>query len=100
MSHKAAWKAEKLGYTNVKVYTDGYPDWIKQKGNYGSVSVEFVAAQIAGNKTMIIDSRPQKTKFDKGHLPTAINIPFSQFKDLARMRAHEVFPIPRGPQKR
>lgn len=83
MSHKAAWKAEKLGYTNVKVYTAGYPDWIKQKGNYGSVSVEFVAAQIAGNKTMIIDSRPQKTKFDKGHLPTAINIPFSQFADYS-----------------
>ncbi len=79
MSHKAAWKAEKLGYNNVKVYEAGYPDWIKQKGNYGSISVEFVAQQIAGNKAVIIDSRPQKTKFVKGHLPTAINIPFSQF---------------------
>ncbi len=83
MSHKAAWKAEKLGYTNVKVYTAGYPDWIKQKGNYGSVSAEFVAKQIAGNKTMIIDSRPHKSKFQKGHIPTAINIPFTQFKELS-----------------
>jgi len=31
---------------------------------------------------VIIDSRPNKTKFVKGHVPTAINIPFSQFKDL------------------
>ena len=83
MSHKAAWKAEKLGYTNVKVYAAGYPDWIKQKGNYGSVSAEFVAKQIADNKTMIVDARPYKTKFVKGHLPTAINIPFSQFADYS-----------------
>ena len=79
MSHKAAWKAEKLGYTNVKVYTAGYPDWIKQKGNYGSISVEFVAAQIAGNKTMIIDSRPQKTKFDNIITDFFINFPLSFF---------------------
>jgi len=83
MSHKAAWKAEKLGYTNVKVYTDGYPDWIKQKGNYGSVSVEFVAAQIAGNKAILIDARPNKTKFVKGSIPTAINIPFTQFEKFS-----------------
>jgi len=82
LSHKSAWKAEKLGYTNVKVYSAGYPDWIKQKGNYGSVSVEYVAKQIEDNKTVIIDARPNKTKFVKGHIPTAINIPFTQFKDL------------------
>jgi rhodanese-related sulfurtransferase len=41
-----------------------------------------VAKQIADNKAIIIDSRPNKTKFVKGHVPTAINIPFSQFKDL------------------
>jgi rhodanese-related sulfurtransferase len=44
--------------------------------------VEFVAKQIADNKTIIVDSRPNKTKFVKGHVPTAINIPFTQFKDL------------------
>ncbi|MCK5096698.1 MAG: rhodanese-like domain-containing protein, partial [Desulfobacteraceae bacterium] len=82
LSHKAAKKAEKLGYKNVKVYAKGYPDWISQKGNYGSVSAEFVAKQIAGNKTLIVDARPQKPKFDKGHIPTAINIPFTHFEAL------------------
>jgi rhodanese-related sulfurtransferase len=46
------------------------------------VSAERVAKLIAENKTMIIDARPQKTKFNKGHIPTAINIPFSQFDVL------------------
>ena len=82
LSHKSAKKAEKLGYKNVKVYAKGYPDWISQKGNYGSVSAEFVAKQIAENKTVIIDARPQKPKFNKGHIPTAINIPFTHFEDL------------------
>ncbi len=82
LSHKSAKKAEKLGYKNVKVYAKGYPDWVGQKGNYGSVSAEFVAQQIAENKTVIVDARPQKPKFDKGHIPTAINIPFTHFDAL------------------
>ena len=82
LSHKSAKKAEKLGYKNIKVFAKGYPEWVSRKGNYGSVSVERVAKLIAENKTMIIDARPQKTKFNKGHIPTAINIPFSQFDAL------------------
>jgi len=31
---------------------------------------------------MVVDARPQKTKFEKGHIPTAINIPFTQFDTL------------------
>jgi rhodanese-related sulfurtransferase len=82
LSHKSAKKAEKLGYKNVKVFARGYPEWIRHKGNYASVSVEYVAKQIAENKTMIFDARPKKVKYDKGHIPTAINIPFSQFDAL------------------
>ena len=82
LSHKSARKAEKLGYKNISVFAKGYPEWVGQKENYASVSVEHVAKQIAKNNTMIIDARPQKTKFDKGHIPTAINIPFSQFDTL------------------
>lgn len=82
LSHKSAKKAEKLGYKNVKVYAKGYPEWVSLKGNYGSVSVEHVAKLIADNKTVIVDARPKKTKFDKAHIPTAISIPFSQFDAL------------------
>jgi len=80
LSHKSAKKAVKLGYKNVKVYAKGYPDWKSRKGNYGSVTAEFVAQKIAENKTVIVDARPQKAKFNKGHIPTAINIPFTHFE--------------------
>lgn len=71
-----------MGYTNVKVYSDGFPAWMKAKGSYASVTVEYVAQQIESNKAIVIDSRPKKPKFDKGHIPTALSIPDSQFEVL------------------
>ncbi len=82
LSHKSAKKAKALGYTNVKVFAKGFPEWKKQKGAYAAVTAEQVALQIAANDTLIVDARPQKTKFDKGHIPSAINIPYSQFDTL------------------
>jgi rhodanese-related sulfurtransferase len=29
-----------------------------------------------------VDSRPKKPKYDKGHIPSAISLPFSQFEKL------------------
>jgi rhodanese-related sulfurtransferase len=82
LSHKSAKKAKALGYTNVKVFAKGFPEWKKQKGAYAAITAERVALQIAANNTLIVDARPQITKYDKGHVPTAINIPFSQFDKL------------------
>ena len=82
LSHKSAKKAVKLGYTNVKVYAKGYPEWVSLKGNYGSYDAEHVAKLINDNNTVIVDARPLKTKFVKGHIPTALSIPFSQFDTL------------------
>ncbi|MCF8076858.1 MAG: sulfurtransferase [Desulfotignum sp.] len=83
LSHKSAKKAEALGYKNVKVFAKGFPEWMAQPGAYASVSAEYVAAQIAENKTLLVDARPQKPKYDKGHIPTAISIPDSQFDELS-----------------
>jgi rhodanese-related sulfurtransferase len=55
---------------------------MKAKGSYAAVSVEYVAEQIATNKMILVDSRPLKPKYDKGHIPTAISIPDSQFDVL------------------
>lgn len=82
LSHKSAKKAEKLGYTNVKVFAKGYPNWIAQKGNYGSISAEYLADLISKNKTMVVDSRPLIKKYNKGHVPTAMSLPFSKFDEL------------------
>lgn len=83
LSHKSARKAEKLGYTNVKVFAEGYPGWLKVAGNYPSVSVEWLKKNI-DNKTdiVLIDSRPKRKKYDKGHIPTAISIPDMQFDKM------------------
>jgi len=71
-----------MGYTNVKVFAAGFPAWIKAKGSYAGVSVEYVAQQLEGNAAVLIDSRPKKAKYDKGHIPSAISIPDSEFEKL------------------
>ena len=71
-----------MGYSNVKVFAAGYPAWIKAKGSYAAVSVEYVAKQVESNEAVVIDSRPQKPKYAKGHIPSAISIPDSQFDKL------------------
>ena len=84
LSHQSAFKAEKLGYTNIKVYAGGYPDWIKS-GHIGAISVPFLKKKMdEGAAFTLIDSRPKERKFDKGHIPGAINLPdadFDKFRD-------------------
>jgi rhodanese-related sulfurtransferase len=80
LSHKSAMKAEKLGYTNVKVFAEGYPKWMAEKAHYPSVSAEWVKSQIdKGTDMVLVDSRPKRKKYDKGHIPTAVSIPDMQF---------------------
>ncbi len=79
LSHKSAFKAEALGYTNIKVYADGFPDW-KKKGEHVAVSVQEIKRLMdKGENMVVIDSRPRKRKYDKGHIPGAISIPDSMF---------------------
>lgn len=79
LSHKSAIKAEKLGYTNVKVFSEGYPAWL-EGGNFGAVSTDYVKKLVdTGANAVIVDARPAKRKYDKGHVSTAINIPYREF---------------------
>ena len=55
---------------------------MKAKGSYAAVSVEYVADQIATNRVLVVDSRSKKAKYDKGHIPSAISIPESDFDQL------------------
>jgi len=83
LSHKSAAKAEKLGYTNVKVFAEGFPRWMKEPGHYASVSAEWLKAQMDAKADMLlIDARPKKTKYDKGHIPGAVSIPDSSFDEM------------------
>ena len=55
---------------------------MKTKGAYSAVSVEYVGAKVDKNEALVIDSRPKKAKYDKGHIPSAISMPDSQFEVL------------------
>ncbi|MDJ0856123.1 MAG: rhodanese-like domain-containing protein [Desulfobacterales bacterium] len=83
LSHKAAFKAEALGYKNVKVFAEGFPGWMAVPGNYASVSVEWVKAQVDKKADMlVVDSRPKRKKYDKGHIPGAVSIPTTKFDSM------------------
>ncbi len=84
LSHKSAFKAEALGYTNIKVYADGMPDW-KAKGQFASMSADVVKGLIDKKKAMVYDARPLKRKYAKGHVPGAIGMPFSQFDKMTNL---------------
>ncbi|MDP2371067.1 rhodanese-like domain-containing protein [Rhodoferax sp.] len=83
LSHNSAFKAEKLGYTNVRVFAEGFPEWIKQ-GNLHAVSVAHIKKLMDEKVALtLIDSRPKARKYDLGHIPGAISLPDSQFDKLA-----------------
>ena len=83
LSHKSARKAEALGYTNVKVFASGFPEWMSDKTHYAAVSAVWVKSQIDKDAAMtLVDSRPKRSKFDKGHIPTAISIPDMAFDKM------------------
>lgn len=81
LSHKSAFKAEKLGYTNIKVFAEGDPAWSKA-GNLISLSLAEVKGMIdAKADFMLIDARPSRV-FGEGAVPTAINIPDTFFDKM------------------
>ena len=79
LSHKSAFKAEALGYTNIQVYAAGYPDWTSNGGLPG-VSVKYVKKVLDKDTTVVIDARPPR-KFKKGHIPGSVSIPTTRFDE-------------------
>jgi len=83
LSHSSAAKAEKLGYTNIRVFAEGFPGWIAG-GNLPAVSVAHIKKLMDEKAPMtLVDSRPKARKYDLGHIPGAISLPDSQFETLA-----------------
>jgi rhodanese-related sulfurtransferase len=79
LSHKSAFKAEKLGYSNVKVYAGGIEDW-QAKGEVASVSTAYMKKIVAEKAdVLLIDSRPERRVKNEGSIPGAINISDTSF---------------------
>lgn len=78
LSHQSALKAEKLGYTNIKVYAAGMPEW-KARSGMVAVSAAHIKKLIDDKAPyVLVDARPKRVA-DKGLIPTAINIPDTEF---------------------
>ena len=93
LSHNSAFKAEKLGYTNIKVYPAGSPEW-KAKGGPISVSAAYVKKLMDEKAAYaLIDARPKRVA-DKGMIPTAINISDTEFdKQVDKLPADKATPL-------
>ena len=57
--------------------------WKKTAGNYYAVEAGYVKKKIDDKVgVVIVDSRPKRPKYVKGHIPGAISLPDSQFDKL------------------
>lgn len=72
LSPSAAKLAVKQGYTNVKVYSGGDPDWSKAEQAFAS-SPKFVK----DDNILLLDLRAAD-KFAAGHIPRALNLPVAE----------------------
>jgi rhodanese-related sulfurtransferase len=106
LSNKSAEKARKLGYTNVKTFVEGYPEWVKLYGEAnapatasGADATAKVTASIEAGKEkgtitvasferimkenpdalLLVDVRDAK-EFKAGTVKGAINIPIGDLE--------------------
>jgi len=93
LSHNSAFKAEKLGYSNIKVYPAGMPDW-KAKGGPVSVSTAHIKKLMDDKAAYaLIDARPKRLA-EKGMIPTALNISDTEFdKNVDKLPADKATPL-------
>ncbi len=93
LSHNVAHKLEKLGYSNIKVYPEGNPEWAK-RGLPLAVSTAYVKKLMDDKeKFVLIDARPKRV-FDKGYIPGAINISDTDFeKNVDKLPADKATPL-------
>jgi rhodanese-related sulfurtransferase len=77
MSPNSLKKAEALGYTNARVYREGYPEWLER--NVGVLAAPHLkeAWIDKGIPHVLVDARPASTAAG-GFIPGAVSIPPSQ----------------------
>ena len=78
-SPKVAGMLKAKGYTNVKLYQAGEPEW--KKNYYVEVGTPVVASAMKKNSALLIDARPYK-KFLGSTIPGSLAIPDTQIDKL------------------
>ena len=81
LSHLAADEAEDLGYSNIRVYPGGFPEWFRQ-GEVFAVAAAHLNKLIAAEEIgRLIDLR-DPVAYARAHLPGAVSLPAAQFESL------------------
>jgi rhodanese-related sulfurtransferase/plastocyanin len=83
MSPMSLRKAQALGYTNVKVYREGVPEW--QMKDYLVTTPQFVKAAYVdkGIPAVFVDARPE-INATAGHIIGAVNVPPAAVKGVLK----------------
>lgn len=90
-SPKVAGMLKKKGFTNVKLYQAGEPEW--KTMSYPEVGTSVVKAAMNTNGALIIDARPYK-KFLGSTIPGSISIPDTEMdKLMGRFPADKMTPV-------
>ncbi len=79
MSPNSLQKAEALGYTNVKVYREGYPEWLEK--NIGVIAAPHLKEAWIDKQIphVLVDARPASTAAE-GAIPGAVSVPPSMVR--------------------
>jgi rhodanese-related sulfurtransferase len=79
MSPDSARRAESLGYTNVKVYHEGVPEWVKR--NYLVLSTQFLKEAWIEKDIphVLVDVRPA-AEAEKGFIKGAVTVPVADIE--------------------
>ncbi|PLX49337.1 MAG: hypothetical protein C0613_07720 [Desulfobulbaceae bacterium] len=76
LSPTASMKTKSLGYTNVRIYTGGFPDWSRHE--FGSVAPDWLKMAIAQDiPHVLIDLRPA-AQVEKGHIKGAVAMDYDR----------------------
>jgi rhodanese-related sulfurtransferase len=82
LSTKAAHLAVSLGYSDIAVFAEGEPAWIKG-GKTPWVSANYIKMVLNDRDriALIVDARPT-AKYNEGTIPGALNLPFKDWHKL------------------
>ncbi|MEA2099077.1 MAG: rhodanese-like domain-containing protein [Campylobacterota bacterium] len=75
-----AGKLKKMGFSNVKIYLGGMPEWSKK--NYSVIETKAVLSAYKKNDALLMDARPYKV-YIQGTIPGSLSIPDTKIDTLS-----------------
>lgn len=86
LSPTTSLRAKALGYTNVKIYTRGFADWVQTE--YSVTTPEWLKTAIAEDIPVVLIDVRQEAVARREHIPGAVSIPLEQL-DASREQLPE-----------